>query len=163
LPGWGAECGGGFVRPAGGAGHPRSRPLVRSRVDAVSQRRGREGGRGVGGGGASRPAQRRDPARACAAARARCGARAAPPGGRSRAGGGGWVGAAAVWIVCWGVLFVSRGTQRIAGASFGTLALTAAVLGAFEQRHDDRQLVVIASPRTPVHAAPYGPSSASLV
>jgi len=74
-----------------------------------------------------------------------------------------WIVAAALWIVCWGVLFVSRGTQRIAGASFGTLALTAAVLGAFEQRHDDRQLVVIASPRTPVHAAPYGPSSASLV
>ncbi|HKE89328.1 MAG TPA: BatD family protein [Gemmatimonadales bacterium] len=74
-----------------------------------------------------------------------------------------WIVAAALWIVCWGVLIVSRGTQRIAGASFGTLALTAAVLGAFEQRHDDRQLVVIASPRTPVRAAPYGPSSASLV
>jgi oxygen tolerance protein BatD len=74
-----------------------------------------------------------------------------------------WIVAAALWIVCWGVLIVSRGAQRIAGASFGTLALTAAVLGAFEQRHDDRPLVVIASPRTPVRAAPYGPSSASLV
>jgi hypothetical protein len=37
------------------------------------------------------------------------------------------------------------------------------VLGGFEQRRDDRPLVVIASPRTPVRAAPYGPSSASLV
>jgi hypothetical protein len=74
-----------------------------------------------------------------------------------------WVVAAALWIVCWGVLIVSRGAQRIAGASFGTLALTAAVLGGFEQRRDDRPLVVIASPRTPVRAAPYGPSSASLV
>jgi hypothetical protein len=74
-----------------------------------------------------------------------------------------WIVAAALWVVCWGVLIVSRGAQRITGASFGTLALTAAVLGAFEQRHDDRPLVVIASPRTPVRAAPYGPSSASLV
>jgi hypothetical protein len=74
-----------------------------------------------------------------------------------------WIVAAALWIVCWGVLIVSRGVQRIAGASFGTLALTAAVLGGFEQRRDDRPLVVIASPRTPVRAAPYGPSSASLV
>ena len=74
-----------------------------------------------------------------------------------------WIVAALLWIVCWGVLIVSRGAQRIAGASFGTLALTAAVLGGFEQRHDDRPLVVIATPRTPVRAAPYGPSSASLV
>lgn len=74
-----------------------------------------------------------------------------------------WIVAAGLWIVCWGVLIVSRGAQRIAGASFGTLALTAAVLGGFEQRHDDRPLAVIASPRTPVRAAPYGPSSASLV
>jgi hypothetical protein len=74
-----------------------------------------------------------------------------------------WIVAAVLWIVCWGVLIVSRGAQRIAGASFGTLALTAVVLGGFEQRHDDRPLVVIASARTPVRAAPYGPSSASLV
>jgi len=74
-----------------------------------------------------------------------------------------WIVAAGLWIVCWGVLIVSRGAQRILGASFGTLALTAAVLGAFEQRRDDRALVVITSPRTPVRAAPYGPSSASLV
>lgn len=74
-----------------------------------------------------------------------------------------WIVAAVLWIVCWGVLIASRGAQRIVGASFGTLALTAAVLGVFEQRRDDRPLAVIASPRTPVRAAPYGPSSASLV
>ena len=74
-----------------------------------------------------------------------------------------WIVAAVLWIAGWGVLIVSRNAHRITGASFGTLALTAAVLGAFEQRHEDRPLVVVASPRTPVRAAPYGPSSASLV
>ncbi len=74
-----------------------------------------------------------------------------------------WVVAAVLWILCWAVLIASRATRRILGASFGTLALTAALLGLFEQRREDRPLVVITSPRTPVRAAPYGPSSASLV
>lgn len=74
-----------------------------------------------------------------------------------------WMVAGALWIVCWGVLIVSRGAQRILGGSFGALALTAALLGAFAQRRNDRPLVVITSPRTPVRTAPYGPASASLV
>lgn len=74
-----------------------------------------------------------------------------------------WIIAAVLWLACWGVLLVSGGTRRILGASCGTLAITAALFGALEQRRDDRPLVVITSPRTPVRAAPYGPSSASLV
>ena len=74
-----------------------------------------------------------------------------------------WIVAGALWIVCWGLLIASRGGRRIVAGSFGALAVTAALLGAFAQRRNDRPLVVITSPRAPVRAAPYGPSSASLV
>ena len=44
-----------------------------------------------------------------------------------------------------------------------SFALVTTLLGAMERERRDRPVAVIASPDTPVRAAPYGASSASLV
>jgi hypothetical protein len=67
------------------------------------------------------------------------------------------------WIFGWAVFFAGRGRGRVSAGALGVLALAAALLGQMELRRRDRPVAVIAGSRTPVRAAPYGSSSASLV
>lgn len=71
--------------------------------------------------------------------------------------------AGACWILGWAVFFAGRGRGRVVAGVLAVLALATALLGELERGRRDRPVAVIAASRTPVRAAPYGSSSASLV